>query len=301
MTMSRAAAPEWLAHPEHCGAPSMKFVVWVARRLGRPAARLLRLPICLYFVLLSATARAASRAYLARALGRRPRWSDVFRHFHAFAACLLDRVFLLDERQALFDFRLHGAEIVNTLIARREGCLLLGAHLGSFEAVRALNVRMPGPGVGLMMYEENARKIGSVLSALNPTLALDIVGLGRLDSMLAVKERVDQGDFVGILADRSFSGEGQKRCSFLGAPAGFPLGPFRIAALLKCPVVLMFGLYRGGRRYDIHFEPLSLPLDGPRAARDSAVAAALESYVARLEHHCRAAPYNWFNFYDFWK
>ena len=151
MTMSRTATPEWLAHPEHCGAPSMKFVVWVARRLGRPAARLLLFFIGRDVVRGVGVARTASRAYLARALGRRSRLSDVFRHFHAFAACLLDRVFLLDERQALFDFRLHGAEIVSTLIARRQGCLLLGAHLGSFEAVRAINARMPGPGVGLMM------------------------------------------------------------------------------------------------------------------------------------------------------
>jgi predicted LPLAT superfamily acyltransferase len=28
---------------------------------------------------------------------------------------------------------------------------------------------------------------------------------------------------------------------------------------------------------------------------------ALKRYAQRLEHYCRMAPYNWFNFYDFWK
>ena len=29
--------------------------------------------------------------------------------------------------------------------------------------------------------------------------------------------------------------------------------------------------------------------------------AALRDYVARLERLCREAPYNWFNFYDYWR
>ena len=32
----------------------------------------------------------------------------------------------------------------------------------------------------------------------------------------------------------------------------------------------------------------------------SLVAAALARYVATLEALCREAPYNWFNFFDFW-
>jgi predicted LPLAT superfamily acyltransferase len=30
------------------------------------------------------------------------------------------------------------------------------------------------------------------------------------------------------------------------------------------------------------------------------IRAAVEAYVARLEALCRAYPYNWFNFHDFW-
>ena len=26
----------------------------------------------------------------------------------------------------------------------------------------------------------------------------------------------------------------------------------------------------------------------------------LGRYVARLDHYCRSAPYNWFNFYELW-
>ena len=43
----------------------------------------------------------------------------------------------------------------------------------------------------------------------------------------------------------------------------------------------------------------SQPITDP-AAREQQLHAALERYVARLESLCREAPYNWFNFHDFW-
>src|SRR3546814_1076016 len=74
-----------------------------------------------------------------------------------------------------------------------------------------------------------------------------------------------------------------------------------IAAVLKLPVSLAFGLYRGGNHYDLVFETFEdQGLDLPRAQRATRMAALIQRYAARLEHHARQAPYNWFNFYDFW-
>jgi predicted LPLAT superfamily acyltransferase len=141
------------------------------------------------------------------------------------------------------------------------------------------------------MYEDNARKTGAVLNAINPSLGVEIISLGRPGAMLAVRDRLEAGHLVGVLADRGLSDDRRTRLDFLGAPAWFPEGPFRMAALLGAPVVFMLGLYRGGARYDIVFEAIENHGDP---------AAMLRHYVARLEHHCRQAPYNWFNFYDFW-
>jgi predicted LPLAT superfamily acyltransferase len=121
--------------------------------------------------------------------------------------------------------------------------------------------------------------------------------------MLKVRERLDAGTLVGILADRTLrqAGDALKEREFLGAPAAFPLGPLHMAAVLRRPVVFMTGLYLGGNSYDIHFETLADFSKTGRGERAAAVDAALTRYVALLEKYCRAAPYNWFNYFDFWQ
>lgn len=293
--------PEWVARPERLGPIVVRTAAWLALTLGRAGSRVLLFFICWYFLAASARDRAASRNYLRRALGREPGWADLFRHYHTFAATLLDRAYLLKGQFTRFDVRVHGEPIVADMAARGEGCLLLGAHMGSFEIVRFLGREAGGVNVSLVMYEENARRLNAVLNAINPKLAMRIIALGKADSMLQVESALARGEFVGMLGDRTIEGEGTVACPFLGEPARFPVGPFRIAAMLGRPVVLMLGLYRGGNRYEIHFEKLADVRRTDPRRRDQVLEQAVRDYVARLEHYCRLAPYNWFNFYDVWK
>jgi predicted LPLAT superfamily acyltransferase len=201
----------------------------------------------------------------------------------------------LNDQLDRFDIDVHGEPLVLDALRMGDGCFLFGAHLGSFEVLRSLGRRQPGLQVSLVMYEDNARKINAVLNAINPALAMEIIALGRSGSMIGVESRLAQGHCVGLLVDRGIKGEGMVRRDFLGAPANFPIGPFRMAALLRRPVVVMFGLYRGGRSYEVHFERLT-----PVGEETISVDQLLDRYVDRLEHYCRQAPFNWFNFYDFW-
>ena len=298
--MSEAEA--WSQRSERGARIAIRSIVWIALHLGRRLTRLLLYPISLYFLVFSNESRRASEDYLARALGHKPRFIDRLRHYQTFGACILDRVYLLNDQLELFDVSLEGEDIARSMLDGN-GCFLFGAHIGSFEIPRALGHRQRGLKLSLLMYEENARKINSALAAINPELTLEVFALGQPGSMLAVEQRLDQGHAIGVLADRGLSVGEEEHLSvdFLGKPARFPLGPFRVASLLKRRIILMIGLYRGGNRYDVYFEPLADFRATERADRSAAVEAALRHYVARLEHFCRLAPYNWFNFYEFWQ
>jgi predicted LPLAT superfamily acyltransferase len=289
-----ATQEEWAHRRERGVTPLIRLIVWLTLRLGRSVGQWVALPVCAYFYLFSAGARAASLTYLARVLGRRPSAADRWRHYRCFTTCLLDRVLLLNDRVDLFEFTVHGEAALTAIREQHGGCFLFGAHLGSFEVVRAAGRHMADVRTTLVMYEDNARKTNAVLNAINPSLAIDIIGLGKPGSMLALKDRLDKGHLVGVLADRSLESERRMAFRFLGASARFPVGPFRMAAILGRPIVMMLGLHSGDRRYDIIFETISaMPADEPTEQT-------MQRYVERLEHHCRSRPYNWFNFYDFW-
>jgi predicted LPLAT superfamily acyltransferase len=291
----------WVQQQERSNMAMLRLMTWISLRLGRGVSRIVLLGISLYFLLFARAARQASRAYLRRALRRPPGVRDIFRHFHSFASCIHDRVYLLNERFDLFRIEVHGEAAIQPIIASGRGAILIGAHMGSFEVARAMGRRQQDLRVAMVMYEANARKINAALAAINPTAVQDIVPLGQLDSMLQVRERLEQGTLLGVLADRTLDRDASLRLPFLGEPADLPLGPMRLAAMLKCPVLFMCGLYLGDNRYAIHFEPLADFSEVERSTRDAAIRAATQAYATCLERHCRAQPYNWFNFFDFWR
>src|SRR3989338_10228096 len=257
--------------------------------------------IAAYFLLFAPASRRASSDYLRRALGRPARWRDLYRHFFTFAATIHDRVYLVNRRFDLFDFEVYGEDTLHRLLADGKGLFLMGAHLGSFEVIRAIGRKHQDLRVAMLMHEDNAQKINAMLAAINPEAVQDIIGLGHIDSMLRVRERLDAGGIVGMLADRTQGNDALYPVQILGADANLHIGPFRMAALLRRTVVFMTGLYLGGNRYAIHFEPLADFSAVARGQRDAAVQAAIARYAALLEQYCRKAPYNWFNFFDFWQ
>ena len=286
----------WMDRPERGHLLGMRLLAWVALRLGRQGSQWLLFPICLYFFLFAPLARNALRSFLTRAR-RRPSARALYHHFFVFAVTQLDRVFFLNGQIGLFDIRVYGETALSEILDSGRGCFLMGSHLGSFEALRTRGLQQSGVKITALMREETARKMNTVLHAINPDAPCEVIASGCVDSMLKVRERLDQGDCIGILADRSLTDNAAVRLPFLGSPADFSIGPFRLAVMLERPMVFMVALYRGGNRYDIHFEQL------PGAAQDKSPAGserALAAYVNRLEHYSVLEPSNWFNFYEFW-
>ena len=290
----------WLEQRERGSLAAMRLISWLTLTLGYRFGRALLYPICAYFLLFSPAARRASHDFLARVHARPPDTRAVFRHFHAFASTLLDRIEILAGNAARFEVRLHGTEMLEALGREKRGCLLLGSHLGSYEILRVIG-ESRHLAVNLVMHKDNARQTSRWLHGLAPELAKRIIAPGQPQTLLRVRECLERGELVAMLGDRVFGEERTVACEFLGGAARFPAGPMLTAALLRVPVVTFFCLYREARSYDAHFEPLVEQIEAGRETRDEAIARWVCRYANRLEAQARAAPENWFNFYDFWQ
>ena len=283
-------------------------MAWIAVTLGRPShagcCTRSRCTTCC-----SRPRRAATRrATWARALGRPATWRDLYRHIHTFASTVLDRVYFVRGQMQDFDLQMHGDAGCDETLAERRGGFLLGAHLGSFEALHAAGKSFPGMRVTMVMYPDNARKIHSVLQAVAPDFKLAVIAIGKPGSTLAIRDALDDGKLVGLLGDRVL-GAASARSGSIGdslpgrarALFGRPAAPGHAAA----PARDLHGRAVPGRqtlrralRDHGRLQPARPPTPPRASARSKLPCTTTWRAWKRL---CREAPYNWFNFYDFWR
>jgi predicted LPLAT superfamily acyltransferase len=313
--VTRSAA--WHRRGERGSALGMRITVWLYRAVGRRAAEWLLRPIVAYFFLTDRLARRASRAYLervyaipegARRLGRAPGPRLVFAHLLAFGTSLLDRVAFWLGRRSDFDLELRGDEHLARIVQEGRGGVVLGSHLGSFDAMRLLGAFAPIP-VNVLMYTQHAARINALFERLGAAsgeraarVRVLTVRPNSFEHVLEARACIARGEVVAILADRMPPSDRARVCrvKFLGGVAAIPEGPFRLAAVLGAPIVFMVALRSGPSAYEVDVEALGDGAALPRARRAASLQALCQSYADKLEAHCLRAPLQWFNFHDFW-
>jgi predicted LPLAT superfamily acyltransferase len=293
-------ALQWQAHGERGTTIALRLLRFAALRLGRRVIRPVLYPVSLYFALTSSATRRVSREYLARVLPNPPRFRDVLRHVFSFASISLDRVFLLT---GTHPFKIEGQYGPGTLeTTRSRGTLLFLSHFGSFEVMRVGAMKTHDLPLRIVLDVNIGRRFMAALAELNPAIAAAIIdsSKGGVELALRVREALDAGCVVGLMVDRARGGERTVAVNFLGGIAHFPVSPWLLASALKVPVMTVFGVWRGGDRYEAHVDMLASEVDLPRANRDAALQSRVQDYADRLATRVRAAPYNWLNFFDFW-
>lgn len=309
--MSEATAGDWSRKKERGSVFWVQTGFRILNMVGYLPASLLLVPVMFYFFVTGGEGRRASLDYLRRlaAFGRRqgvsglPRptlWNS-FRHHLSFGYNVLDRMYFWQDRLDRFEFTWHGREHLTA--PRTRGALLVGAHIGSFDAARAFSHGRKLV-INVVMYRANAAMLNAVLNARGPGADINVIELDHqdFDKVFELQQRIERGEFVAILADRvpPFGKPRLCRLPFLGEPADLPQNTWIIAGLLKCPVLFTAGVRTGRRRYHVFVEPMTDLVHMPRRQREEA----LQGYVARfarwMETMCFQYPFQWFNFFPYW-
>jgi predicted LPLAT superfamily acyltransferase len=312
--------PFWAARAERGTAGALRLVLRLISLFGRRGAAVVVAPVALYFWATDKSARAASGAYFSRlastergraAFGHEPGWRDGYHHIHAFAWALFDRVCVwadLGDVEVSHEGAGHFAHLPDLPAEQggnalgKSGALIVTAHVGSFDMMRAASMDKQVP-VHVVMYGDNAETINGFLDALNPALQLDLIHVrpGSTGAALEIRAAITRGDFVAIMGDRiGLDPGGKKHASFLGAPAPFSPGPFELAAAIGCPVLMATTLRTGDGHYRVRSWPIYPGGRVPRNEREQVVQQMIERYAEILESAVCEAPYQWFNFFDFW-
>ena len=156
-----------------------------------------------------------------------------------------------------YDIQVARPGAVQARIEAGQGCILLGAHLGSFEVLRAVaDQGCPVPvKVADVRGERGPGERGP--ERAQPRRTAGVIRIGSTGAMLQVKEALAAGELVGILGDRITSGD-KVVTAELPRPARHPAGGADRAGcraqgagdpVLRHP--------SRGRRYEVCFVPFA--------------------------------------------
>ena len=301
---------DWWRIAERGSHLGMSLLALSCKLFGRRFTALWLHPIVAYFLLTGRAARDASSNYFRRLAEvaphgdtPRPGWLSAYRHMLAFAQSGFDKLAAWSGRVNNADVEFEDPSAFEALLASGKGALVIGAHLGNLEMTRALAAQGGHAKVTAVVYTGHARRFNSVLASANSQFArhlLEVSDFGPETAMM-MQERVDAGELLVIVGDRVPAHEAGRTtdAQFLGSTAPFAQGPYVLAHALGCPVYLFFCL-KEQDGYRLYFEPFAERIELPRRERAQHLAAWAQRYAQRLEHYCRKAPYQWFNFFDFW-
>jgi predicted LPLAT superfamily acyltransferase len=295
--------PLWRQQDEVGSQIMRRLLVWIALHFGRPLVILILCPTVAYFVLGAGSIRSSSQDYLRRIFGRPATLAEVYRHLFNFAVCSIDRLYFLSGKSRNYEVSVSGEDVFEKYYQQGRGAILMICHMGNFDVMRVRGTCERKFPVKILLSRGHNPGANALLEQLDAELAKNIIDADRSanELVLEIHQALRDGFFVGVMADRARERENMIPCQFLGAAADFPVSPWLISSVLKAPVILCFGLFAGGRRYEIFFEEFSEALQIPRKERPVKLAAEMQRFVGRVECHLKRYPYNWFNFYMFWK
>lgn len=302
--------PHWAKIREAGVLAGMRFMVVAYRLLGRTVFSILLFPVMVYYYLRRGTARKASMDYMRRVQRRFPdRYGQrsasllSFRQFFRFGQLLLDKYLAWAKTPEIRDMDIFNHDQFLQLIETRQGCLILGSHYGNLEYSRGVSKHHPGLVINVLIYDQHAEKFARLMTESEPESRLHLIQVTDLDIPLALslKEKVERGEWVVIAGDRVPVGESARvsNVPFLGDPAPFPIGPYVLASVLKCPVFLLHCYLRDGR-YCVELDPFEQEVILPRQDRQAAFEFYARRYASSLEARVEQDPTQWFNFFDFW-
>ena len=285
----------------------IRFLVAAYRLGGRWLAAVLMLPVIAFYFVTTRRARRASNQFLrhvARVQGwrRQPGLRHSFWHFWSFGLSLIDKFAAWLDQIKPERVTIENPELLDRLIGRGQGGLLFITHLGNFEVCRALSRSHPIK-LTVIHHTKSTATFNRLLAQFANDATVELLQVSEFTAATAMRlsDKLARGEFVAIAGDRIpiDNPEATLSVPFLGEPAPFPTGPFTLATALEAPALLLVCLREGGR-FRVVFESLSEGGKVPRHERRQAIAALTRAYVAKLEHYVLQAPYQWFNFYDYW-
>lgn len=286
----------------------LRLTLWLYRHLGRRVFLCILAVVIFWYWLFSPRTRRASLDYLQRIhrtagdkspFFPQPTWRHSYVHLQQFGLSIVDKMHAWAGGTQEQDLALFGHEHIRQHYGK--GAIILVSHFGNIELLRAVKSDHHQV-VNVLVYHRHAEQFNQFLQTINSKAGVRLISVADMgvETALILQQRLDAGEWIIVAADRTpVQSTRQQAIEFLGQTADFPEGAWWLAHLLNAPVLAVF-CYPVQQQFQVHIHHLTDNLHLARHNRSQLLHDFMQQYVALLQQHCLNAPYQWFNFYDFW-
>ena len=281
-----------------------RFHGWIIRSLPAPLLDVVAVVFALIFFVVLRKIRAAIASNLEAVLGPCGWWERqrrIYRTIWSFGWCLNERLERLTTDRP-FQIEVEAIEIWNEVAPPGRGVVLVTAHLGNYDVGSMVPAQTHDRRVHLVREPEaNAQAQAfheEVLAGFTQTrFSMHFQSDDPLQGM-ELLDALRRGEIVAMQGDRPRQGARSIDTTLFGRPFPLPAGPAALARVADVPLLPVFVLREGRRRYRVVFRP---PIRTPRTKdRAADLAAAMRQVAAEVEWAIRRAPHQWFCFKRLW-
>jgi lauroyl/myristoyl acyltransferase len=244
---------------------------------------------------------AANLAHITGAApGSRRLRGHVSESYRAYARYWLETFRLVRETPTFFleRFECRGVEGIDRALERGTGAIVVGAHLGNWDAAGAWAAASGRP-ITAIAEVLRPRRLFDFFVSHRERLGISIVPAER-GAVQQLIRAVESGRIIAIVGDRDLGGRGP-RVRFFGETAPLPSGPARVALRTGAPLFAMgvYGVRRADGRRGWVGEILD-PIEPPSEESPEAVRLLTQEIATRLERLIARHPEEWHVFQPFW-
>jgi len=273
-----------------------KVYVKIIRTLGLFPAYAILYGVAAYFMLFSYTSTRSTFYLFRKRLGKSFLASliHVYRSYINFGKVQLDRIAITNGLKHKFTFEFDGVTHINDLLKKKQGGILLTAHIGNFNlAKHFFEQQHTDAVVNLVVTDFENEQIKQFMHTVTGTSEVNIIVMrDDLSHIFAMKKALEQNELLIFAADRFTQKAGTMTAGFLGKTTRFPEGPFKLAARNKIPVLFVHLMKEKGLHYHFYARPFKAPVYTSKEI--------LKSYLDDLERMVKKYPHQWYNYYDYW-
>lgn len=296
------------------------LVFGLMRKLPDYLVFILIYPISFFFYIFSKRGRVEAKNYQRQMKeftgGKVPLKISPFKQILSFSLCVMEKMEGWLGNYHYNELVTHDDDLksLQSQLELGKGALFIGSHLGNIELLRSLssfgeNGVSRKISVTAIIELKSTEQFNRTLKEVNPNVDFQVIDPEKIgvNTIAELQEQIENGGLVVITGDRTSARSRSRiiREKFLGKEADFPYGVFVLALLLKAPTYYVFGLRTKTAslrpKYHIFVEKSKVDFESPSSKRDEKIHALCKEFVVKLEKYCIQFPYQWYNFYNFWK